>query len=421
MDDFSRHKGGSATLRLKAPNPREVEIVDKEGKGIEGAEVWVMVSRWSSMTTVSRPSSAWRNALDGRSARLWTHAGTSDAKGKAVVSQPVSGGVMIRAKGKELAYSSGMKNKYTLGTGPWIKGRVLFDDDRPAAGLELALFHYARARTSRTSTRSLWFDYPPIVTKDDGSFEVAGMTAGQYFRVEFVLDAKLWKALGRKGAMPSPRVIAAFGTLKAGEHDLGTIRLNDLELARFTVRGFDGSPARDADIVLRPDEFTNSFNASMYSLRSDRRGQVAALLPRGDYHAMAFSKSHGASVTELELAKDKDAEFALQLKAFRRVRIKVSDGAGKPVVGAVIRTSGGSYSHVQRFFALVYGWNQQQIQGTTNEFGFHTASLVHWPSQSYTVRASIKVGRRTVNSGGRVSLRSDGDQEELELTVDTGK
>ncbi|MEZ5989261.1 MAG: hypothetical protein R3F30_09100 [Planctomycetota bacterium] len=331
------------------------------------------------------------------------------------------GGKTAQQDGEE-----GDADRVVLEPGGKLQGRLMLGEDKPAAGLPFVLLREGRMKSGKHGSRQ--YDVPAElhVAGQDGSFSFGYLPPETNYRLLTVLTPELWKALGPaygKVPLPAAELVVVQGSVDKDGKDLGALRLDKLVCVHATIHAARGEREASARLLLKDtrEEASVIFQGPKTMVREfDPRGEVAFLLPPGNYDTLVVHPERGVSTEPLGF-KPEDSpgtlfEWEVKLDPFAAIDIVVTDGKGGPAAGAHLDMGGGGYTHLSKLCSEIYEWNEQTIERTVvDEQGRGVLRLIPVKAQSYQV--SARAGGGHGGSSTQVQISTDSFPEKLELEV----
>ncbi len=202
-----------------------------------------------------------------------------------------------------------------------LKGRVLYADDKPYKGLVVATagMEAMSAMMGGASAR-----VRPAYTKDDGTFEISGLTAGRY-QISAIIPGAL-RVMGAPIAVPHSgeyvlKINAVGVTVKGKVISAAT----EEPIAGATVFGGGGDP---------------STSFAIFSTKSKDDGTFEMTIPAGRGGGM-FVRAKGYAAAMVQFRGGVDAEVVVSMLALGKLSGRVTAQAGgEPVKGTTVFAMG---------------------------------------------------------------------------------
>lgn len=356
---YGNRVAARANVRLRVPPPFEaaLKVVDENGQPIAGARI-VQLPRGDGMrigptttTALQLKSSPEPTAgpvelgvtgADGVLKALFASRGTplkgdrpfgGDLRLCALASgrAPSYGGADysdIYEDGKAVDGKEREALKFTLRPAAPLRVRVV-DGPRQVAGVAVTLRGSADIASGQGWSRE-WEDVRRALTDADGRVALPSPPPfGDRTSFRLELDGPLPLGDGQLPFPARPVLLAPIPRDPAAKDTEVVVDLATFATVTFAVRDESGGPGRGAQIAVLPVGGPDVENAVVMS--PDAAGRLAVRLAPGEWIAVACTQD-GFVMTSFVAGQA--AEVALPIAPFPRMRARLVDGAGKPVVGA---------------------------------------------------------------------------------------
>lgn len=323
-------------IPLPPPTPYRVVVQDELGKPIAGAIV--------------------RHDFGHHSRDLSTVMGITDNHGELRMLIPAinpmygdgkhSCRLLVEAPGRQRTLKwinlndDKTKSEYrmTLRPGITLKGRVLNKHGKPASGITVLPDCYAIGADHASTGVGVPLQAAPL--DGNGQFTFGSLHDKYDFRLLACIEPTAAMAAGMRlhqDIAVAPVIWLAVGAPPfAKPHDLGDIRLDQVQVAQIQVQTDSGVPVPGAHLTAT----TSDLYVSPLDYTCDRIGRLQMPLPKGEIHIGAWSKNNGvARVVVRSSAAEEDRvidPLVLKLSATRTVHGVVVGPDDQPIAGAVV-------------------------------------------------------------------------------------
>ena len=279
-----------------------------------------------------------------------------------------------------------------LDAGTSVRGRLMLDAKRPAAGV--VVFYQSVYRLAKADAKKYYngdVSASKVVRTDaNGRFEIRGFSAGFPYMLSMGLDSELLGKLELRSAdtlQPNSRVLLRWGRLTDHGSRLGDIRIDQLNRVTIHINSHSGGPARYSRLTLVPSlqskyQGDYSYVAGyeqdlLYRLAAqrplaNRRGRIVLLLPNHDYDVFVLGRENEFLVDQWKwkvLVTGRRMAKEIQLRAMPLAEGIVFDRDGDPLPGATLRSGDGFSSVNRRLRCFLKAANEECMQATSDTEG----------------------------------------------------
>ncbi|MEZ5990331.1 MAG: carboxypeptidase-like regulatory domain-containing protein [Planctomycetota bacterium] len=296
-----------------------------------------------------------------------------------------------------------------------VKGRVLWDEGKPAKGIgvevalpQVMIYGPNSYGTSGTITLSLRTD-------DEGRFKVPGICQYSYnlgIRI-WVDGARVRQQLNLPEPVPDAP-IEPYGQLqlwgRSDDLELPDFNLAGLRIVCVEVRRADGQVGSNSQVLALANanvDFWNLERSRGSHVVADRRGVAWLLLHPRMCNLFVRSGKDGYFFGGMEIPEG-DSGLPLlvrpRLQSFSTVRGRVVDEKGQGVPKASIRVGSTWIMNGNPTTNMIYSMNYRLLSGTTDAQGWFEVPFIPDSNVRFTLRVNGKVGGKNVNSDDQLTV-----------------